>query len=122
MREMSTGTERSDRPEKLGDRVDETDEEESDIIAEMEAVCAKSELLLQKMSNFHAAQEPERQWAALMAEREDCKDRLSQIEALVQRRVDQLPAGDVELRVCRAVRGLCVGSQKVMPRRWALNG
>lgn len=120
VREMSTGAGERERVYRLEDRLDE--EEESDIVSEMEAVCAKSEQLLQKMSNFQDAEEPERQWAALMAEREDCKERLSQIEALVQRRVEQLPAGDAELRVCRAVRGLCVGSQRVMTRRWALTG
>lgn len=120
VREMSTGAgERFDRPERQGVRLGE-EEEETDIVAEMDEVCAKTEQLLQKLAKFYDAEEPERQWAALMAEREDCKGRLSQIEALVQRRVDQLPAGHAELRVCRAVRGLCVGSQKVVPRRWTL--
>lgn len=55
-----------------------------------------------------------------MTTNEELKDRLKQIETLVQRRVDQLPAGDAELRLCRAVRGLCVGTgQRVQAsRRW----
>lgn len=121
MREMSAGaTEPVERPERVG--VCAEDEEESDVVAAIGAVCAKSEQLLQKMSSLSDNEEPERQWAALMAEREDCKERLSQIEALVQRRVDQLPAGDAERRICRAVRGLCVGSQRMKTRRWVLNG
>eukprot|EP00928_Gymnodinium_smaydae_P043282 TRINITY_DN29035_c0_g1_i2.p1 TRINITY_DN29035_c0_g1~~TRINITY_DN29035_c0_g1_i2.p1 ORF type:complete len:490 (+),score=65.77 TRINITY_DN29035_c0_g1_i2:148-1617(+) len=93
-----------------------------EVSEELDHVVGKSEDLIRKMSDLNVSEEPERQWAALMAAHEDCKERLSQIETLVQRRVEQLPAGDSELRVCRAVRGLCVGAQRVVPRRWALAG
>lgn len=88
---------------------------------EVEAAVKKSEALLQKMSALDVADEPEMQWAALMAAHEDCKERLSQIENLVQRRTEQLSSGDTELRLCRSIRGLCVGSQKTLPRRWVLS-
>lgn len=121
VREMSNGpAHRHERPERPSERLELG--EDSDLEAEIEAVCAKSEQLLQRLAGLDSVEEPERQWASLMSERADCKERLSQIEALVQKRVDQLPAGDAELRVCRAVRGLCVGSQRVVPRRWTLNG
>jgi len=93
---------------------------EEDLLADVEALVVKSDELLRKMSDLGVGEEPERQWAALMAAHEECKERLALIEALVQRRVDQLPVGDSELRVCRAVRGLCVGAQRAVSRRWAL--
>lgn len=80
----------------------------------------KSEALLRKMSCLDGVDEPELQWLSLMEAHEDHKDRLSQIEALVQRRIESLSPGDPELRVCRAVRGLCIGAQRAPPRRWAL--
>lgn len=98
-----------------------SEDESEEIVADVQAAVSKSQYLIEKLSDLHKWEEPERQWSALMSAHEDCKDRLAQIEALVQRRVDQLPSGDVELRVCRAVRGLCVGAQRLVPRRWALS-
>jgi len=75
---------------------------------------AESSVLLREWDRAHA------QWMSLMAAHEDCKERLEKIEALVQRRSEQLPPGDAELRICRAVRGLCIGAQRVPARRWSL--
>jgi len=95
---------------------------DANLEAQVDDAVRKSEALLNKISSLGTVEEPEMQWRALMAANEDCKDRLEQIEALVQRRVEQLPPGEAELRVCRAVRGLCVGAQRYIPRRWALGG
>merc|ERR1712130_898399 len=70
--------------------------EEEELTADVDAVICKSEDLLMKMSDLQESNEPERQWTALMAAHEDCKERLSQIEMIVQRRIEQLPAGDTE--------------------------
>lgn len=91
-----------------------------DLEAQVDEACRKSEVLLRKISGLGIDEDPELQWCSLMAANEDCRDRLAQIEALVQRRVEQLPPGDAELRICRAVRGLCVGAQRSTTRRWAL--
>eukprot|EP00931_Biecheleriopsis_adriatica_P041591 TRINITY_DN23761_c0_g1_i1.p1 TRINITY_DN23761_c0_g1~~TRINITY_DN23761_c0_g1_i1.p1 ORF type:complete len:171 (-),score=34.70 TRINITY_DN23761_c0_g1_i1:174-686(-) len=89
---------------------------------EMDAAIRKSEALLCKMSALDGIDEPEMQWAAMMAANEDYKDRLVQIESLVQRRIDQLKmTSDPEVRLCRAVRGLCIGSQRTTPRRWSVS-
>lgn len=96
------------------------DDEDVEIEACVEAACRKSETLIRKIAGLGGVEEPEQQWIALMSAHEDCRDRLAQIESLVQRRVEQLPPGDSELKVCRAVRGLCVGVQRFSLRRWAL--
>merc|ERR1719336_530608 len=94
--------------------------EDSELEAQVDVACQKSEALLSKISGLGTVEEPELQWSSLMAANEDCRDRLAQIEAIVQRRVEQLPPGDAELRVCQAVRGLCIGVQRAPPRRWTL--
>lgn len=94
---------------------------EGSLDADVDAAVQKSEELLKKMSALDALDEPEMQWAAMMSAHEETKDKLSQIEMLVQRRIDSLRPADPELRLCRAVRGLCVGSQRTLPRRWALS-
>lgn len=94
---------------------------EGSLDADVDAAVQKSEELLKKMSALDALDEPEMQWAAMMAAHEETKDKLSQIEMLVQQRIDNLRHGDPELRLCRTVRGLCVGSQHTLPRRWALS-
>jgi len=96
------------------------DQEDIEIEACVEAACRKSDTLLRKIAGLGGVEEPEQQWISLMSAHEDCRDRLAQIEAIVQRRVEQLPPGDSELKVCRAVRGLCVGVQRFTARRWAL--
>ncbi|CAE7248492.1 ecmA [Symbiodinium necroappetens] len=91
------------------------DDEASDagsLNAEMDAAVAKSEALLRRMSALDYSAEPELQWAAMMAAHEESKEKLSQIEQLVQRRIEQLKPGDRELKICRAVRGVCVSSQR----------
>lgn len=97
------------------------DDEASDagsLNAEMDAAVAKSEALLRRMSALDYSAEPELQWAAMMAAHEESKEKLSQIEQLVQRRIGQLKPGDRELKICRAVRGVCVSSQRSVPRKW----
>lgn len=96
------------------------DDEASDagsLNAEMDAAVAKSEALLRRMSALDYSAEPELQWAAMMAAHEESKEKLSQIEHLVQRRIEQLKPGDRELKICRAVRGVCVSSQRSVPRK-----
>lgn len=95
-------------------------EVDPELEANVDSAIRRSEALLSKLSGLGHMEEPEQQWKSLMFAHEDCRDRLAQIEALVQRRVEQLPPGDVELRVCRTVRGLCVGAQRAPTRRWAL--
>lgn len=94
--------------------------DEGQATEELDRLCRRSERLLEKLQDLESAAEPERQWQSLMENCEDAKTRLSQIEELVQRRLQQLPAGDKELRLCRAIKGLCVGAQKVTPRRWSV--
>lgn len=90
---------------------------EGSLDADVDAAVQKSEELLKRMSALNALDEPEMQWASMMAAHEDTQDKLSQIEMLVQRRIDSLKPGDAELRLCRAVRELCTGSQRALPRR-----
>jgi hypothetical protein len=87
--------------------------------ADLEAVYQKSEDLVRAMTAVDCGEEVQHQWAALMMKNEDYKDRIARIEQLVARRAQQLSSGDDELRLCRAVRGLCVGSQKP-GRRWSI--
>lgn len=87
--------------------------------ADLEAVYLKSEDLVRAMAAVDCGEEVQHQWAALMMKNEDYKDRIARIEQLVARRAGQLASGDEELRLCRAVRGLCVGSQKP-GRRWSI--
>jgi hypothetical protein len=101
----------------------EADDPEEDFelatAADLEAVYQKSEDLVRAMAAVDCGEEVQHQWAALMMKNEDYKDRIARIEQLVARRAHQLSSGDDELRLCRAVRGLCVGSQKP-GRRWSI--
>lgn len=88
--------------------------------ADLERVCDKSEELVRAMAALDCGEEVKQQWAALMSSNEDYKDRLRRIESMAAMRMKSLPSGDTELRLCRAVRGLCVGAERRNGRRWSL--
>lgn len=89
---------------------------------DVELVCKKSDDLVKalKAVTGDCGTEVQRQWAALMRENGDYKDRIEKLEELVSRRAERLKSGDAELRLCRTIKGLCCGSQKQSQsvRRW----
>lgn len=78
----------------------------------------KSENLLHQALALDAGMEVKQHWASIMAVSEDRRERLVRIEALVTKRSEQLQPGDAELKLCRSVRGLCTGAQK-LTRKWS---
>jgi len=80
------------------------EEESEELEASVEAAVRKSEDLLREMSGLCDAPEPERQ---RRRPQDDCRGRLLQVDSLVQRRMEQLPAGDPELKMCRLIRSVC---------------
>eukprot|EP00928_Gymnodinium_smaydae_P072859 TRINITY_DN56145_c0_g1_i1.p1 TRINITY_DN56145_c0_g1~~TRINITY_DN56145_c0_g1_i1.p1 ORF type:complete len:369 (+),score=53.40 TRINITY_DN56145_c0_g1_i1:54-1109(+) len=99
-----------------------TSSEEYATAADIDCVHAKSQLLLNKMLALDDVDDPACQWRSLMASLEDYKDRVAKIEAMVTKRVEQRPTGDGEMRLCRSIRGICLGAQRSTPRRWVLTG
>lgn len=85
--------------------------------ARMQAAVRKSEDLLREMSGLCDAPEPERQ---RRRPQDDCRGRLLQVDSLVQRRMEQLPAGDPELKMCRLIRSVCSGAPRSPARRWSV--
>jgi len=86
--------------------------------ADIDKVLRKSEELLRSMNALDSGEEVKQQWSAVMTSHEDYKDRMSKIEALVAKRWEQLQIGDPELRLCRQIRGVCNGAQK-LTRKWS---
>lgn len=78
----------------------------------VEYALQKSEELLESMCALDSGEEVKQQWSAMMTSHENHKDRLAKIEALVVKRSEQLQTGDPEFKLCRQVRGLCMGAQK----------
>jgi len=78
-------------------------------VAEVDDVLGKSEVLLQTVMALDMDGDYSTpQTASSMRINEDLKDRLAQIEILV-RRAEHMLTSDRELRLCQAIRGLCVG-------------
>jgi len=92
--------------------------EDLGIDADLEEVLQKSENLLHQALALDAGVEVKQQWTSIMAVNEDRRERLARIEALVTKRSEQLQPGDAELKLCRSVRGLCTGTQK-LTRKWS---
>jgi len=110
---------RRDQVEEALQLLEQRNEEDAELEETVEAAVRKSEALLEAMSGLANMDEPERLRTPRTPAHDASRERLAQIDSLVQRRMEQLPSGDPELKFCRVVRSLCGGAQRAAQRRWS---